>query len=65
MTQGKRYSIMARQYGANYETELCQCETNPGAIVEAARQKKIKIEAGKRKVFVAKYEHVYARDNRQ
>jgi hypothetical protein len=59
----KRYSIKVRQHGLDYETELCQCDSNPEAIVEGAQQKKIKWGAGGRKIYVAKYEHVYFVDH--
>jgi hypothetical protein len=35
----KRYSIVARQVGAPYETEVCQCENNPDVIVAALQKK--------------------------
>jgi hypothetical protein len=59
----KRYSIMARPSGQSAEVELCQCDTHPEAIVEGAQQKKIKMDTGKRKVMISKYEHVYFIDN--
>jgi hypothetical protein len=62
----KRYSIMARPYGATAEVELCQCDSHPEAIVEGAQNKKIMIDAGgsrKRKVPIGRYEHVYFIDH--
>ena len=35
----KRYSIMGRQVGANFETEVCQCDSNPEPIVKALQVK--------------------------
>jgi hypothetical protein len=54
----KRYSIMARGYQHVSEVELCQCDTNPEAIVAAAQQKRLRIRLnpGGRKVSVPKYE---------
>ncbi len=57
-----RYSIMARPYGADHEIEIAQCDTNPEAVVEAVREKFLKIDGGNRKVLVAKYEHVHVVD---
>lgn len=35
----KRFSIVGRQVGAQIETEVCQCDQNPEAIVEALKNK--------------------------
>lgn len=52
----KRYSIMAAPFGWGKEIELCQCDSNPQAIVEAAREKRIRVHGGDRYRMVAKYE---------
>lgn len=39
----KRYSIMVIEYGADREIELCQTETNPDAVVDAAKSKTLKV----------------------
>lgn len=36
----KRFSIMARMNGAEFETEVCQCDSNPEPIVKALLAKK-------------------------
>lgn len=54
----KRYSIMARQVGADVETEVCQCDSNPEPIAEAL---KTKTTSGRRHLPI--YEHVAVRDN--
>ncbi len=57
----KRFSIRVRERGSDKESELCQVATNPEAIVDAARNKFLMIDAGdgRRKVREPKYEHVY------
>lgn len=35
----KRYSIMGRQVGADIETEVCQCNSNPAPLVAALQAK--------------------------
>jgi hypothetical protein len=61
----KRYSIMARGRHSDHEVELCQCDSNPQAVVAAAQAKTILIrgKSGGRKIRVAMYGHVYAVDN--
>jgi hypothetical protein len=59
----KRYSIMARPFEQSYEVEVCQCDSNPEAIVTATRQKIIKVMGKPRPAYVAQYEHVYIREN--
>jgi hypothetical protein len=45
----KRYMIMGiPNVGADNAVEICQCDTNPGEIVEAAKQK---ILHGKNKMY--------------
>lgn len=46
----KRYSIMVRYPRREGDVELCQCDSHPGAIKEAAQKRGI-------------YEHVYIREN--
>jgi hypothetical protein len=61
----KRYSIMARenQQGAR-DLELCQCDSNPEALVEAARAKRMRFDDGRgRKIQVPKYAHVFTVDH--
>jgi hypothetical protein len=60
----KRYSIIARPYGQSHEVEVCQCDSNPLAIVDAAREKKLKQMGDKGRTFlINKYEHVYFVDH--
>jgi hypothetical protein len=39
----KRYSICAHRYCERGVTEICQCSSNPQAIVAAIRQRRITI----------------------
>ena len=56
----KRYSIMCRENGAKCEFELCQCDSSPEEVVEAAKRKPHPM-YGKKVKF---YEHVYYVDNK-
>lgn len=60
-----RYSIMARPYGADVgtEVEICQCDTSPEALVEAAKKKTLKIDSGTKVIHVNKYDNVYFVDH--
>jgi hypothetical protein len=57
-----RYHIMVREYGGKFETVLAQCDSSPMALVEGARNKRLRERSEGRTFFVAKYEHVYALD---
>lgn len=66
MPAQKRYSIIVRERQADHEIELCQCENGAEAIADAARKKSLHLDGGlfaRRKIKVAKYEHVYVREN--
>lgn len=54
----KRYSIMVRESGADHETELCQVDNNPNAMVACARTKTF---VGKARV--PRYENIRVIDN--
>lgn len=54
----KRYSIMVIEYGADREIELCQTDTNPQMVVEAAKEKTLKVYKGpeaRRRSTICKY----------
>lgn len=59
----KHFTIMVRETGRNHERELCSVDSNPEAIVEAAKTKVMAVEQGGRKVKIPAYEHVYFKDN--
>jgi hypothetical protein len=60
----KRYTIIGRQYGANNEREIAQCDTNPQEVVDGAMRKIIKGKDGRGKTLkLPMYEHVYFVDN--
>jgi hypothetical protein len=63
----KRYSILARHEGRDREVEICQCDSNPEAIAEAARMKTVKkdLGLGKRPISIPMYEHVRIKCNEQ
>jgi hypothetical protein len=60
----KRYSILARRYGTTRTAEICQCDTNPQAIVAAAKEQRVCLgQRGGRPVWVQKFERVHFIDN--
>jgi hypothetical protein len=61
----KRFSIMVRSRHSDHEVELCQCDSNPQAVVDAALQKSLmsRGKPGARKVRVPLYEHARFIDN--
>ena len=61
----RRYSILGRRYGTAKLCEIGQCDTNPQAIVDAAKQQHVllAISSSGRKRRARKYEHVHFIDN--
>ena len=61
----RRYSILGRRYGTAKQCEICQCDTNPQAIVDAAKQQHVvlAISSSGHKRWSRKYEHVHFIDN--
>jgi hypothetical protein len=62
-----RYEIVVRPHGQDTEMVLCTCNSNPEAIVEATKQKALRVSpdgipGGPRKIMIPKYEHVYFRE---
>lgn len=59
----KRFSVMARPHACDYEVEIAQCDSNPEAIADGARQKRINVPNPdpliKRPVVIPAYEHVH------
>lgn len=56
----KRYSIMARETGADREVEIAQVDTNPAAIVAGAQMRARPVtRPNGRKALEPRYEHVY------
>jgi hypothetical protein len=56
----KRFSIIGRQVGADIETEICQCDSNPDPIVQALKEKTT---SGRRHLNI--YELVRVVDNQE
>ncbi|HEU0063233.1 MAG TPA: hypothetical protein VFR19_25370 [Hyphomicrobiaceae bacterium] len=61
----KRYSIMVVQYGARGESELCQVESDPHAVAKAAAEKMLRVSAGNRMHYTAKYTSVRVIDHEE
>lgn len=58
----KRYSIMGQQVGADFETEICQCEENPEPIVRALQAKTT---SGRRHLPIYSFVHFVDRQKEQ
>lgn len=62
----KRYSIVGHRYGERGETSICKVDTNPQPLAHIAAMKRIFIGlAGKRKLYVNKYDRVRVIDHEQ
>jgi hypothetical protein len=60
----KRYTILARPTGMDYEVELAHVDDGPEAIAEGARQVPAGWIRGKgKRVMLPRYEHVRIREN--
>ena len=61
----RRYSILGRRYCTAMHCEIGQCDTNPQAIVDAAKQQHVllAVSSSGRKRRARKYEHVHFIDN--
>jgi hypothetical protein len=63
-----RYSIIVREYGSDRDVELMEVESNPQAIVDGLRAKKLTLhrpitEAGRRVYKIPKYSIVRVVDH--
>lgn len=63
----KRYSIMVTDHWGGKEHELCQCDSNPKAIAEAAGQQKVLLSTlGEgRRIATAKYSSIRIVDHKK
>ena len=60
----KRYSILVREYGSGgREIELCQVDTNPEKVAEAAGRKLLRISSSGRRYRIKQYEWIRIVDN--
>jgi hypothetical protein len=61
----KRYSILVRENGSGREIELCQVDTNPEKVAEAAAMKLLRISNGNsgRRYRIKRYDWVRIVDN--
>jgi hypothetical protein len=63
-----RYSIIVREQGSDHDVELLQVNSNPEAIVNALRKKKINMKAsifkaGPRKLQMPRYQCIRIVEN--
>jgi hypothetical protein len=59
----KRYSILVREKGSGREIELCQVDTNPEKVAEAAGMKLLRISNAGRRYRIKRYDWVRIVDN--
>lgn len=59
----KRYSIMVKEEGSDYEFELCQVCCDPKKIAEAAGMKRLRKSSMGRRYYTQKYNWIRVVDN--
>ena len=59
----KRYSIWVRENGSGREIELCQDDTNPEKVAEAAGMKLLRISSSGRQYRIKRYDWIRIVDN--
>jgi len=59
----KRYSIWVRENGSGREIELCQVDTNPEKVAEAAGMKLLRISSSGRQYRIKRYDWIRIVDN--
>jgi hypothetical protein len=59
----KRYSILAREIGSGREIELCQVDSNPERVAEAAGMKVLRIHSSGRRYRIKRYDRIRIVDN--
>ena len=59
----KRYSIWVRENGSGREIELCQVDTNPEKVAQAAGMKLLRISSSGRQYRIKRYDGIRIVDN--
>ena len=59
----KRYSILVRESGSCREIELCQVDSNPEKVAEAAGMKLLRISSSGRRYRIKRYDWIRIVDN--
>jgi hypothetical protein len=59
----KRYSILVRESGSGREIELCQVDSNPKKVAEAAGMKLLRISSSGRQYRIKRYDWIRIVDN--
>jgi len=59
----KRYSILVRESGSSREIELCQVDSNPKKVAEAAGMKLLRISSSGRQYRIKRYDWIRIVDN--
>ena len=59
----KRYSILVREIGSGREIELCQVDSNPRRVAEAAGMKLLRTSSSGRQYRIKRYDWIRIVDN--
>jgi hypothetical protein len=59
----KRYSILVREDGSDREIELCQVDSNPKKVAEAAGMRRLRKSSMGRRYYTQKYNWIRIVDN--
>jgi hypothetical protein len=59
----KRYSVLVRENGSGREIELCQVDTNPEKVAEAAGMKLLRVSSSGRQYRIKRYDRIRIVDN--
>ena len=59
----KRYSILVRENGSGNKIELCQVDSNPEKVAEAAGTKLLRISSSGRRYRIKRYDWIRIVDN--
>jgi hypothetical protein len=59
----KRYSILVRENGSGREIELCQVDSNPEKVAQAAGMKLLRISSSGRHYRIKRYDWIRIVDN--
>lgn len=59
----KRYTIFGRQYGADHDAELAQCDNNPAAVFDGLKAKSLTVHGDYKRERISKYTWLRIVDN--
>jgi hypothetical protein len=59
----KRFSILVREPGSGRDIELCQVDSNPEKVAEAAGMKLLRVSSSRRQYRIKRYDSIRIVDN--